>query len=276
MSQIIGIDAVWARAHRLPHPGDGGKEARGRVLVVGGGIELVGAGRLAGEAALRAGAGKLQLTAPAEAIAVMSLAVPEARVLRLPDDGKPDEALVEALDQADAVLIGPGMEKSLEDLAKHLSRRVRASLVLDAGGLAAAECAGAEVRVLTPHAGEMATLLGKEKSQVEADPVAAAREAARRFGAAVVMKGARTVVVMPDGRVARYAGGGPGLGVSGSGDVLAGVIAGLLARGVAPFEASAWGVYLHGEAGRRLAERVGVLGFLAREIAAEIPRLLDA
>lgn len=275
MSEPITIDAAWARDHRLPHPGEGGKEARGRVLVVGGGVALLGAGRLAGEAALRAGAGKLQLTAPAEAVALTSLVVPEARVLGLPRDEEVDYALFQALGQADAVLIGPGMEADLGRLAKALCLHVRSPLVLDAGGLAAAACQGPDVRILTPHAGEMATLLETEKAQVEADPASAAKEAARRFSAVVVMKGARTVIATPQARLAYYAGGGAGLGVSGSGDVLAGVIAGVLARGVDPFEAAAWGVYLHGEAGRRLAERVGALGFLAREIAAEIPRLLD-
>ncbi len=94
-------------------------------------------------------------------------------------------------------------------------------------------------------------------------------------GAVIVMKGARTHVVGPDGAAALYAGGGVGLGVSGSGDVLGGLIAGLLARGVPPFEAAAWGVFLHGEAGARLSKRVGTLGFLAREIAGEVPAVMD-
>lgn len=275
MSQMIQIDAGWVRDHRLPHPGDGGKEARGRVLVVGGGVELLGATRLAAEAALRAGAGKLQMTAPAQAMAATSLAVPEARVLGLPQNGQADDALVQAAGEADAVLIGPGMEADLEALATDLCRHVRAPLVLDAGGLAAADCPGSEMRVLTPHAGEMARLLEKDKRHIEADPIEAAVQASARCSSVVVLKGARTVIAAPDGRLARYAGGGAGLGVSGSGDVLAGVIAGLLARGADPFKAAAWGVYLHGEAGRRLSERVGALGFLAREIATEIPRLLD-
>jgi NAD(P)H-hydrate repair Nnr-like enzyme with NAD(P)H-hydrate dehydratase domain len=93
-------------------------------------------------------------------------------------------------------------------------------------------------------------------------------------GAVIAMNGARPHVVEPDGRAGLSPGGGPGLGVSGSGDVLGGVIAGLLALGVAPFEAAAWGVFLHGEAGARLARRVGTLGFLAREIAGEIPAVM--
>jgi NAD(P)H-hydrate repair Nnr-like enzyme with NAD(P)H-hydrate dehydratase domain len=90
------------------------------------------------------------------------------------------------------------------------------------------------------------------------------------------MKGASTHVVAPDGEAGRYAGGGPGLGVSGSGDVLGGLITGLLARGAPPFQAAAWGVFLHGEAGSRLAARIGKLGYLAREIADEAPPILSS
>jgi ADP-dependent NAD(P)H-hydrate dehydratase len=130
--------------------------------------------------------------------------------------------------------------------------------------------------VLTPNAGEMAKLLDQSKSKVDEDPLGAGIEAAARFSAVVVMKGAVTFVVSPDGRAGRYAGGGPGLGVSGSGDVLGGLVTGLLARGVPPFEAAAWGVFLHGEAGARLASKIGKLGYLAREIADLAPAILSS
>jgi NAD(P)H-hydrate repair Nnr-like enzyme with NAD(P)H-hydrate dehydratase domain len=109
---------------------------------------------------------------------------------------------------------------------------------------------------------------------VEADPVAAARRAAEAFGATVALKGAQTVIAAPDGSVLRYTRGGVGLGTSGSGDVLAGIVVGLLARGADPLRAAAWGVFLHGEAGNALARRHGAVGFLARELAAEVPRIL--
>ena len=129
--------------------------------------------------------------------------------------------------------------------------------------------------VITPHAGEMAQLLDKSRDEIEADPLAAARIASDLLGAVVVMKGAESHIVGPDGDAWLFKGGGVGLATSGSGDVLAGLIAGLLARGADPARAALWGVFLHGEAGRRLGQRQGRLGFLAREIAAEVPMLLQ-
>lgn len=271
----------------MPPPvvGDGGKEERGRVLVIGGGLELAGALVLAGTAALRAGAGKLQLATAASVAPALTIAVPEARVFALPEtpEGRPSteaaNVLSEHLPGCGAILIGPGMMRDGEGLAAALLDLVGdQALVLDAGAMPAVRGASRRParssRILTPHAGEMAHLLDMEKSRIEAAPLAAAREAAERFEAVVVMKGAATHVVAPDGRAALYAGGGVGLGTSGSGDVLAGLISGLVARGADAFQAAAWGVWLHGEAGKRLATRVGPLGFLAREIAAEAPALM--
>ena len=119
-------------------------------------------------------------------------------------------------------------------------------------------------------------LLDCDPGEVEADPLGAGRRCAARYRALVLVKGPRSHVVAPDGRCWRYEGGGPGLGVSGSGDVLAGVVGGLLARGAEPLSALLWGVWLHGEAGRALSEKVAPLGFLAREIPGEIPALLPA
>jgi hydroxyethylthiazole kinase-like uncharacterized protein yjeF len=283
MSDLLALDRAWMRAHPLPLPGDGGKEERGRVLVVGGELALAGAVLLAGVAALRAGAGKLQLALAADAAVAVGVAVPEARVFALPQtpDGQPTAAgapiLADPLERCDALLVGPGMMHDGEGLTRALLDRVQERpTILDAGALNAAAEAPPSTGglVLTPHSGEMAKLLGRDKAAIEADPLAAAREAAERFGAVVVMKGARTHVAGPDGAAGLYAGGGVGLGVSGSGDVLGGLIAGLLARGTPPFEAAAWGVFLHGEAGARLSKRVGTLGFLAREIAGEVPGLM--
>ncbi len=283
MSAVEALDSALLRTMPLPRPGDGGKDERGRVLIAGGGPQLPGAVRLAGEAAVRAGAGKLQLAIAASAAPALGVAVPEARVIALPERGEAladdaHQALASYLSACDALLLGPGLMADGEPLARAVLQQARDhAVVLDAGALGGlAPGARSAARILTPHAGEMARLLDLSREAVEADPLAAARKAANRFGAVVAMKGASTHVVAPDGRAALYAGGGPGLGVSGSGDVLAGVIVGLLARGVEPFAATAWGVWLHGEAGRRLAERIGPLGFLARELPREIPALLGA
>jgi ADP-dependent NAD(P)H-hydrate dehydratase len=265
------------------------KEARGRVLIVGGSTENPGGLLLAAEAAMRAGAGKLQLATANSIAAALAVAVPEARVFAFPAAGtegvhpKAAGDLAEQADRVDALLIGPGLLD--EDAAARLTRGVlkrigKPAVVLDAGGLAALRddpraLAHLDGRaVLTPHAGEMAQLLGMERDAVEADPEAAARRAAEAFGAVVALKGPETVIAAPDGSLVRYAGGGVGLATSGSGDVLGGIVAGLLARGADAVRAAAWGVYLHGEAGNALTRRHGTVGFLARELPGEVPRIL--
>ena len=132
----------------------------------------------------------------------------------------------------------------------------------------------AEPVIVTPHAGEMAMLTGKSKEAVLADPDRLAADAAPRWNAVVALKGARTVICAPDGATWQHEGGNIGLGSSGSDDTLAGIIAGLAARGASLALATCWGVALHGRAGEKLAERMGLLGYLAREIPGEIPALM--
>jgi ADP-dependent NAD(P)H-hydrate dehydratase len=281
-----------AQLRRLPLPAlddSADKEARGRVLIVGGSARNPGGLLLAAEAALRAGAGKMQLATADSIATAVGVAVPEAGVFAFPASGSDGvdpgaaKGIAERADAADALLIGPGLldEDAAGRLAGGVLKRIeKPAVVLDAGGLAALRrdpraLAHLDGRaVLTPHAGEMAQLLGMERDAVEADPVAAARRAAKAFGATVALKGAETVIAAPDGTLLRYTRGGVGLGTSGSGDVLAGIVAGLLARGADPPRAAAWGVFLHGEAGNALARRHGAVGFLARELAAEVPRVL--
>ena len=267
------------------------KEGRGRVLAIGGGGQVPGAILLTGLAALRAGAGKLQMATVTAGALALGIAAPEAAVLGAAEtsDGEisPEAApaLAEAVAHADAVVIGPGMmdETSAGALAERLmAAATEAAFVLDAAAMTGVDFAGDAVRrlagrlILTPHAGEMARLTGLEKSAVEDDPIAAARAVARTAQAVVVMKGAETFIVSPDGRAWRHAEGVIGLATSGSGDVLAGVIAGILARGASPLTASIWGVCIHGGCGARLAEGFGPVGFLARELLPEIPRVMAA
>jgi NAD(P)H-hydrate repair Nnr-like enzyme with NAD(P)H-hydrate dehydratase domain len=120
----------------------------------------------------------------------------------------------------------------------------------------------------------MAALLECDAEAVERDPAAAARRAADRYQAVVVMKGPVSFVASPDGQLFAFAGGGPGLATGGSGDVLAGIAAGIAARGASPLDAALWAVWLHGEAGRRCAEQIGPVGFLARELLAHVPALM--
>ncbi len=260
------------------------KEDRGRVLIVGGSAAVAGAVVLAAEAALRAGAGKLQIATAKDVALSLALRVPEAKVFALPS--KRGEIVgftgpaVDAASQADAVLMGCGMEPS------HATARVVAALVsarrglliLDAGALHAShDHTYRDIPVLmTPHLGEMAAMTGQSLAHVSAAQHETATDFARQRGVSLALKGAETVVSGPQGQTFVFRGGCVGLGTSGSGDVLAGIVAGLAARGADPVQALVWGVALHGESGRRLTRRVGSVGFLAREIAQEVPHLLRA
>lgn len=289
-SPVVLTGAVL-RNWPLPAPDTGGdKEARGRVLVVGGAPEMPGALLLAGEGALRAGAGKLQMATPRSVALPVGVALPEGRVFALPETeagGIADtgaEQIADRGNRADAVLLGPGMvdETAVSALLKRLLPRLDTPVVvLDAAALSPLAADPDLARalkgraVLTPHAGEMAMLLGVDKDTVNADPLATARDAAERFGAVIALKGAETFIVAPDGQAYHNRSGNVGLGTSGSGDTLAGIIAGLAARGAGPLQAAAWGVSLHARAGDRLARRQGRLGYLAREILAEVPALVE-
>jgi ADP-dependent NAD(P)H-hydrate dehydratase len=275
----------------LPLPGEGGdKEERGRVLVVGGGRGTPGAVLLAGTAALRAGAGKLQVaTVEGNAPHVAAL-IPEARVFALKETkagGLAKSAcavLEEHAGKAQCVCVGPGMieDASVVAFARGALRLCReVPVVLEAGAIA---CLGAgrgllhahEGRaVVTPNAEELADIYGRGKDEISADPLGAALRAASDFRAVVALKGRETFVASQRGEVYVNRAGSAGLATSGSGDVLAGLIAGLLAHGADPVRAAAWGVHLHALAGERLSERLGPLGFLARELLAEIPKLLS-
>lgn len=289
MSTVTPVTEHLLRTMALPAPGGDSKDGRGRVLVVAGCIGLPGAVLLAANAALRAGAGKLQIAVCREVAIPLGIAVPEALVIGLAqtEGGNIDranaESLAERAGSVDAVLAGPGMieDDDTQAVVTALIQGAEGSgLVLDAGALVALRAdpgltrTRAALALITPHAGEMARLLDMEREAVEADPLAAACRASERFGTVTVMKGGRTHIVTPDGRAWCYEAGHVGLAISGSGDTLAGLMAGLLARGAAPETAALWSVYAHGEAGRRLGRRHGGIGYLAREIPGEIPAIL--
>jgi hydroxyethylthiazole kinase-like uncharacterized protein yjeF len=286
-SAVTTVTAEVLRSWPLPEPGKD-KESRGRVLVLGGTAMTPGAVLLAGEAALRAGGGKLQIATAEPVAAALAVAVPEALVAPLPTDraGHIDEAaaaqVLELAEGCDALLVGPGfadVDATVAFLAKVLPE-VSCPVVVDAlasafitahrGGLAHLD--GKAVLTLNPT--ELAMTLEIGEDGVD-DPVDAAVRLARETSAVVLCGGQGKTVAAPDGRVWTSASGGPGLGVSGSGDVQAGIVAGLLSRGAQPEQAAVWGGHLHGSAGDRLVEDVGTLGFLAREIAGQVPGLLD-
>ena len=286
-ASAIEIDARLLRDWPLPAPGgDADKEDRGSTLVVAGSSEMPGAAALAAIAALRAGAGKLAVAAGESIAGGLALVLPEARVIALPESdfgGLSSEGLakIEArLAKIDAVLVGPGLQDAAATRAftrRLLKRAGRAAIVLDALAMDAVFDVRRFERapLLTPHAGEMAHLTGLAKEEVDADPERHAREAALRWNAVVALKGATTLIATPDGDCWRHVGSQAGLGTSGSGDVLAGIIVGLAARGAPLAQAAAWGVALHARAGRALAERLGPIGYLAGELAAEVPGLMQ-
>ncbi|WP_374468834.1 NAD(P)H-hydrate dehydratase [Phenylobacterium sp.] len=285
---MSGVEAVTDELLRSwPPPqisDDSDKESRGRVLVLAGGAQVAGATLLTAVAAMRGGAGKLQIAAPRSLAQGLALAMPEARVIAAPEtpggELSPDAVAVlqSALGRCQAAVIGPGMieDEPAGELALRLVEAGGPPMVVDAAamrGLTESPERAAARRgelVLTPHAGEMAGLMGCSKDDVIRDPLSLARQAAARWKAVVVLKGAHSLIVSPDGKAWRNEGGHVGLATSGSGDVLAGIIAGLIARGAPPAQAAVWGVAAHARAGGRLSERIGRVGFLARELLDEV------
>ncbi len=266
--------AGWA----LPEPG-GDKHARGTVLVAGGSRYTPGAVLLAGVAALRAGAGRLQLAVAETTAPALSIAVPEAKVVGLPETdggsvaGDVPDTLLELAGKADVVAIGPGLD-NIDETAALLHRLLGAlapgtPLVLDAYALGALSKEPELLAdhdghvVLTPNRTEAGHLLGREVTEDLAEEAA---HLADRYRAVVTLFGH---VAAPDGRRWRDENGDTGLGTSGSGDVRTGIVAGLLGRGADPAQAACWGTYVHAVAGRRLAPRFGGTGYLARELVDE-------
>lgn len=272
MSSPNEVDAGILRERGLPDPGDS-KKSRGRVMVVGGSRRSPGAVILAGEAALRAGAGRLGLAVPGSVEEHLGVALPEAAVFPLPERAADPlrGTLREEIGRADAVLLGPGFDDA-DETRGTLAAAAAAGvglLVLDAYGLgilpSVERSALPSALVLTPNKEELALLLDRDGAELDDLPGAVA-EAARRHGATVTCYG---LVADADGSLWRVDGGGAGLGTSGSGDVLAGAVAGFAARGLDPAWAAVWGTWAHARAGDRLTARMG-LGFLARELAREV------
>ncbi len=281
------VDDALLRDWPLPQPGAAAdKEERGHVLIVAGSREMPGAAWLAATAALRAGAGKLVVATAASVAAGLALNLPEARVIALPElksGGLSSEGvqLIEGLlGSVNAVLLGPGWvdPAACIEFARRVVEAIGhdSSLILDAAAMDVASAGeGAEGSLLTPHAGEMAHLLNVSKAEILAHPEVHARGAAQRWNCTVALKGATTFVATADGRGWRHDSQNPGLGTSGSGDTLAGIVAGLAARGAALEQAAVWGVALHARAGAALASKFGPLGYLAGELLAEVPRLMS-
>jgi len=269
----IAVGAALLRRLPLEAPqADDSKQERGRVLIIGGSREVPGAMRLAAEAALQSGAGRLHIATVESAAMALALAVPEARVTALPETSAGEIA-----PKAAGMLDPRGAGK----LVRTLRAKSAARWILDAAAIAGCEIvAGTEGRspaIVTPHAGEMERLLDDLHlaHDVEADPAGCALAVAAAVSCIAVCKGAITWIAGPGPQLFRHVANLPGLGTSGSGDVLAGIMVGLAARESDLLRCAIWGVHLHAQAGAALARRRGTVGFLAREIAFELPRLLS-
>jgi ADP-dependent NAD(P)H-hydrate dehydratase len=272
----------------LPEPGSS-KKARGTALLVGGSASVPGAMLLAGEAALRAGGGKLQVATTDSVAAQMAVTIPEALVARTAQvdsgDISPEaaEQILALAEHASAVLLGPGITspEAATALLRQVVPRLRGqSVVVDALGSAyvTEDVTGLHhlerTPVLTVNPTEIGHTLDLDEDEVDEDPLGATVELARRAHAVVLCGGSDKFIADPEGRAWWVSAGCPGLGVSGSGDVQAGIVTGLLARGAEPEQAAVWGAWLHGSSGEALAESVGPVGFLARELPAAVPGLL--
>ncbi len=279
-----GLIADRSLALVPPRTRAGSKFDSGTVVVAGGARGLTGAPSMAALAAMRAGAGYVQVAVPRSVEASFELRLLEAMTVALPDDAGchvlDGVGEVEALaERAGCVVVGPGLgrtEGALE-FGRRVARSVSTPVLIDADGLNAHAGALESLSdrdaptVLTPHAGELARLLETDSQAVGESRLECAREAAERSGAVVVLKGDDSIVALPGGPIAVSPGGTPALATAGTGDVLSGVIGALLAKGLGPFEAAAAGVLAHLRAGDAAAERVGADHVIASDVIDAIP-----
>lgn len=283
--KLFETDGAFVQSVLPALPAQCNKGDRGRLLLVCGSYGMAGACMMAARAALRCGVGLLQLVVDKKLYPILAQAVPEAVFTVLDPEGgrrESDEKLCASLEKSSACLIGCGLGDLSELLAPAVFSHGAAPMVADADALnflsrhpGVLEDVEAPL-VLTPHPGEMARLCGDEVREIQADRLTAAQMKARETGAVVALKGAATVIAAPDGRCAVNPTGNPGMAKGGSGDVLAGVIASLLAQGVPPFEAAAAGVYLHGMAGDLAAKRLTRRAMLPTDLIEALPEVFRA
>jgi NAD(P)H-hydrate epimerase len=273
-----------------PRPPDAHKWSCGHAVAICGSTGLTGAAALTSVSAMRSGCGLATLIIPRSLNSTMETKLTE--VMTMPVDDTPAgtfayRARTPILDfakRADAVALGPGISTHPDTvkLVRHILPRLGRPCVLDADGINAFAGEAQRLKkvdfplVITPHAGEAARLFRVDKAEILSSPVEFARSAARDLGLVMVLKGAPSVIAGPDGDAFINPTGNQGLATAGSGDVLTGIIAGLLAQGVEAMEAAASGVYIHGYLGDLLFQECGYFGFLAGDMADAIPEAISA
>ncbi len=282
------VEEKWVREHLPLRKPEGHKGDFGRVLVIAGSRGMTGAATLTAESALRAGAGLVYLAYPESLSAVMETKLTEVVKLPMPDsDGALSSRSLAAIEQALAdktvVALGPGLSQGAQitKLVRTLLPKLNLPTVLDADGINSLKPLSLlrpkkrkAPLVLTPHAGELARLLGRVREEIEADRVGIAQHVATELGATLVLKGAPTVTALSDRRVFINSTGNSGLATGGSGDVLTGLIAGLIAQEMNPEDAAVVGVYLHGRVADELQQTLGERGMIASDLVRHLPYVL--
>jgi ADP-dependent NAD(P)H-hydrate dehydratase / NAD(P)H-hydrate epimerase len=286
------MTAAWARSSLPQRPPEANKGTFGKVLVVAGSTNYIGAAYLATVGAGRVGAGLVTLACARSIYPIMATKLVESTFFLLPEldgslAGESAYSVLQALDQGyNALLVGCGLGQKadvhafMQALLPRLKRETLRAVVIDADGLnvlASKEGWWQELTVpaiLTPHPGEMSRLTGLPIADIQADRLQTAVRQASAWGTTVILKGAHTVVAAPDGRARISPFANPALASGGTGDVLAGAIAGLVAQGLEPFDAAALAVYLHGRAGEKVRSELGDAGLLASDLLPALPQVI--
>lgn len=273
-AQVEQVDTSALNSLLSARPRNSHKGHFGHVLIIGGEQGYIGAPRMAGEAAARVGAGLVSIGTRREHAAVMGASRPELMVHGVEDEA----AFLRLSEQATVIVIGPGLGQS-EWAQQLLGYAIDSGhpLIVDADALNLLAHAPHKRHnwILTPHAGEAARLLGKSSQEVQRDRFAAARELQDAYGGIVVLKGAGTLICGPDDPILLCARGNPGMATGGMGDMLTGVISGLLAQGINILDAAALGVCIHAEAGDAAARSAGERGLLPGDLMSWVRRLAN-
>lgn len=267
---------------------DSNKGSYGRVLVVSGSVGMTGAGCLTAEAAFRTGAGLVYLGVPASLSSVYDASLLESVTIPLEDMGtgrlarESTGGILSRLERMTVAVVGPGLSVNDEiaDVVSAVVENSRIPLIMDADALNAISRDVSVLKkrnsaiVITPHPGEMARLAGTSTEAVQNDRIGTASDFAAKWGVITVLKGSRTIIACPDGSVYINATGNSGMATGGTGDALAGIVAGLIGQGAAPEEAAIAGVYIHGKAGDKAAGIMGEYGMMAGDVVRQVPLVM--